>query len=315
MPTRAAVRFVSHEWRVFGTGGRLVVPEGEDLAAARAAVDRELGAVDDAANRFRDDSEIGRVNRSAGTPHAVSGLFVELLTVALDAAAATDGAVDPTLGSVLRHLGYDRTFSDVGPGDALGVTLRLPADWRSVEVDPDGGPPTVLLPRGLELDLGATAKAHACDRAAAAAREATGSPVLLSLGGDVAAAGPPPPDGWAVAVLEDSGAVAAPADPVVVLRSGGLATSSTSVRRWQRGDTTVHHLIDPMTCLPAAGPWRTATVAAATCLEANVAATAAIVMGTEAPRWLARRGLPARLVGQDGSVVALAGWPRDEECR
>ena len=67
--------------------------------------------------------------------------------------------------------------------------------------------------------------------------------------------------------------------------------------------------MDPRTGLPAAGPWRTASVAAANCAEANAAATAAIVAGEQAAGWLAAQGLPARLVAHDGSVRLLGGWP------
>jgi thiamine biosynthesis lipoprotein len=80
-------------------------------------------------------------------------------------------------------------------------------------------------------------------------------------------------------------------------------------RRWTRGGIAFHHIIDPATSRPVESPWRTATVAAATCVEANVAATAAIVMGTGAPAWLGARRLPARLVRVDGDVLRLRDWP------
>jgi thiamine biosynthesis lipoprotein len=70
-----------------------------------------------------------------------------------------------------------------------------------------------------------------------------------------------------------------------------------------------HHIVDPATGLPASGPWRTATVAAATCVDANTASTAAIVMGVRAAAWLQRVGLPARLIDRDGAVLRVAGWP------
>ena len=81
------------------------------------------------------------------------------------------------------------------------------------------------------------------------------------------------------------------------------------MRRWVRGSRTLHHLIDPRTGGPVDSPWRTASVAAATCVLANTAATAAIVMGPAAIPWLEDAGLPARLVGQDGELVRVGGWP------
>jgi thiamine biosynthesis lipoprotein len=80
------------------------------------------------------------------------------------------------------------------------------------------------------------------------------------------------------------------------------------VRRWRRSGESLHHLVDPKTGMPAAGRWRTVSVAAATCVDANIATTAAIIRGDAAPEWLAGFGLPARLVGTDGTVVRVAGW-------
>jgi thiamine biosynthesis lipoprotein len=95
------------------------------------------------------------------------------------------------------------------------------------------------------------------------------------------------------------------------IERGGVATSSTTVRRWERGSQQLHHVLDPVTGQPAAEVWRTVSVAAGTCVDANTAATAAIVRGAGAPAWLTRQDLPARLVRADGTVVCVAGWPTD----
>ncbi len=300
----------AHDWRVFGTGARLVVIDGSALAEARAVIDAELAAIDLAASRFRDDSELVRLNRASGEPTVVSTLLVELLQVALDAARDTDGAVDPTLGVSLREVGYDRTFREItSDGPAIRVTMQRPADWSMVELDGDHG--TVRIPEWVELDLGATAKAYAADRAAAAAFRATGTGVLLGLGGDIAVAGPAPRRGWPILITDDSNNPLDTPGPVVTLHHGGLATSSTSARRWRRGGHTVHHVLDPWTGRSATGPYRTVSVAADTCLQANVAATATIVLGERDPHWLARQGLAARVVLDDGSVRTHSGWPQE----
>jgi thiamine biosynthesis lipoprotein len=96
---------------------------------------------------------------------------------------------------------------------------------------------------------------------------------------------------------------------VIALDAGAVATSSTTVRRWQRGDQALHHLVDPSTGGPVASPWRTASVVAATCVDANTAATAAIVKGPDAVGWLEATGLAARLVATDGAILRLGGWP------
>jgi thiamine biosynthesis lipoprotein len=98
---------------------------------------------------------------------------------------------------------------------------------------------------------------------------------------------------------------------LITVRSGGVATSSVTTRRWQDGGSTAHHIVDPFTGAPSAGCWRTVSVAAADCADANIASTAAIVLGQAAPAWLAERGLPARLVAHDGTITRLSGWPDD----
>jgi thiamine biosynthesis lipoprotein len=151
------------------------------------------------------------------------------------------------------------------------------------------------------------AKAHAADGVAARIHAETGANALVSLGGDVAVAGSPP-GGWDVLVTDDHRADHA-VGQLVGISGGGLATSSTTVRRWRVAGRDVHHLVDPASGRPAAEYWRTVSVAAATCVDANAAATASIVMGASAPSWLERLGLAARLVRRDGSVTLVADWP------
>ena len=128
-------------------------------------------------------------------------------------------------------------------------------------------------------------------------------------------AGRPPRGGWRIQLAEDSAAPLTDDAPVAVIRDGALATSSTTVRRWRRNTETLHHLIDPRTSRPCDGPWRTATVVAGDCVGANTAATCAIVLGADAPRWLEARGLAARLVAQDGAKAYVGGWPADLPAR
>jgi thiamine biosynthesis lipoprotein len=291
-------------------GEATVATESGALDQAREAVEAEVRALDAACSRFRADSELTALNESAGRAFEASPLFLEALEVALRAARQTGGAVDPTVGAAMLHIGYDGDFDSLPsrrPGRELPA-LAVPG-WRLVRLDRPSR--TVVLPPGVMLDLGATAKALGADRAAAAAHSATGAGVLVSLSGDLAVAGPSPEDGWTVLIAEDHRGDPDGPGPRVVIRSGGLATSSTTVRRWRVGDTDRHHLVDPSTGLPAAGPWRTVSVAAASCVDANTAATAAIVLGEGAQEWLESRRLPARLVGQNGRLVVTGGWPAD----
>lgn len=296
-------------WRALGSTASVVVTDDAYIAPARAAVEDELARIDAACSRFRADSEITRLNRAGGRPLRVSPLLFGAIRCALDAARATGGSVDPTVGAAMDAIGYDRDFDTIAAeGPAINaVAVR---GWRSVRLDRSSG--TVALPDGIRLDLGATAKAWAADLAAARAGAATpaGVAVLVSLGGDIAVAGAPAA-GWPVAIADDHADVTGAV--TIAVSSGGLATSSTTVRRWRRGGRPVHHIVDPATGLPASSPWRTVTVAATSCVDANAASTAAIVRGERALRWLESAGLPARLVAHDGSVVTVAGWPAEGE--
>jgi thiamine biosynthesis lipoprotein len=269
-----------------------------------------VAAFDKACSRFRDDSELEALNAAAGEPVAVGPLLLEAVAAAVRAARLTDGDVDPTVGRALIALGYDRDFSAL-PASRRDDHSRRPTltevpGWRTVRLDE--ATRTIQLPRGVRLDLGATTKALAADRAVAEAAAACGCEVLVSLGGDLATAGAPR-GGWRVRVTDDHcGGDEAPGQWIAV-RGGGLATSSVTTRSWQMPWGPAHHLINPVTGRPAGGPWRTATVAAASCLDANSASTAAIIRGDRAQQWLSSLALPSRLVARDGHVCHLAGWP------
>ncbi len=303
------------DWTAIGTLVRVVVTEPAALPHARRILVDDLAALDLACSRFRPDSELRRLDDGCGRPVPVSPLLAEALAIALQAARRTDGDVDPTVGSAMADIGYDRDFGQVRPD---GPVLRLVASpapgWEGVVLDVDRG--TVTVPVGVRLDLGATAKALAADRAASRIVEETGSGVLVSLGGDLRAAGPTPDGGWQVRVQDVTGHPDdAPIGPVaqVALHSGGLATSSTTARRWVRGGDVLHHIIDPRRGLPADSPWRTVTVAAPTCVAANTASTAAVIRGDRAPRWLESMCLAARLVDVAGTVRTVGAWPAAPE--
>jgi thiamine biosynthesis lipoprotein len=291
-------------WRALGSTAEVVVTDAAALPAARRAVEDELAAIDLACSRFRDDAEIARVHAGAGAPVPVGPLLLEAVATALEAARRTGGLVDPTIGAAIAAAGYDRDFTEL-PADAPAHAPVPAAGWRAVRLDRAAG--TIAVPAGVRLDLGATAKALAADRAAAAAAAAVAPHgVLVSLGGDVAVAGPVPAEGWPVGIAD--GHRDRDVATTVALRGGGLATSSTTQRRWRRAGREIHHILDPRTGAPPAAVWRTVSVAADTCVEANTASTAAIVLGAAAPAWLWRKRLPARLVRHDGAVVGTCGW-------
>lgn len=289
--------------RAWSCAVRVVVDDTTALRPATADLAGLLTRVDAVASRFRPDSALSRANRSAGRPVPVPRLLVDLVCAALQAAEQTGGAVDPTLGRQLCLAGYDRDIRRVPLTGPPATDVPQPGNWRAVRVDREAGLLTV--PRGTALDLGATAKAYVADHAAQALSRRYGTAVLVELGGDVAVAGNRP-DGWCLRVAERAGEDG----QLVLLRHGGLTTSTTTVRRWWRGGRPMHHILDPRTGRPADGPWRTASVYAPCALAANTASTAALVLGADAVDWLAERHLSARLVDRDGRVTVIGSWPR-----
>ncbi|MFJ6739923.1 FAD:protein FMN transferase [Streptomyces sp. NPDC091279] len=312
MTSTAARVTAAADWRALGTAVRLVVTDPAMLETCNLLLACYLAEVDAACSRFRDDSELVALDAAQGRPVRVSPLLAEALALALDAAEQTDGAVDLTVGSAMEAIGYDRDFTLVQEDDRpVRLTVRRVPGWRSVRLDRTTG--TVTVPPGVRLDLGATAKAWAADRAAAMLAATAGCGVLVSLGGDTAVAGEPPAGGWQIRVQDVTGPVDEEPEhgshTTVGLHTGGLATSGTAARHWHRDGQALHHILDPHTGLPAPTPWRTVSVAAPTCAEANTASTAALIKAEQAPHWLTTRGFPARLVTHTGKIITTPGWP------
>jgi thiamine biosynthesis lipoprotein ApbE len=311
-------------WTALGCDVRLLVTDPTTLGVAREMLVADLDALDRAASRFRPDSEVSALAAAGGRSSPISAVLADAVDVALAAAELTNGSLDPTMGAELAAAGYDRDFAEVAPatggsGAPVSFRVRRGPSWQDVDLDAVAG--TVRVPAGTVLDLGATAKARCADLAAQRITAACGCGVLVSLGGDIAVAGVPPVGGWVVRVQDVTGDPAqvptgAPTC-LVAISTGGLATSSTAARRWRRGGSVLHHILDPGTGRPATEVWGTVTVAAPSCLEANVASTTAIVRGSGAIAWLTELGLPSRLVraapaGRVPDVRTLGGWPVDE---
>jgi len=305
-----ASRLSTCRFAALGTTAAIVMAERSDLETAGSILRRHLSAIDRTCSRFRSDSEISFVQRSNGVPVVISRLLADAIEVALSVAEATDGAVDPTVGNSLVSLGYDRDFRELcNPPIEHSPALGPVPGWQCISFDARSR--VLRVPRGVVLDLGATAKALVADRAAAHIAAATGVGALVNLGGDIAAAGSAPLGGWPIGIANDCNVLPSDTEVTVAIDSGGLTSSGIAVRTWRSGDRDVHHIIDPRTGDCASTRWQLVSVAARTCVEANAASTAAIVWGNEAPSRLSAMCLPCRLVRDDGAVITLGGWPDD----
>jgi FAD:protein FMN transferase len=235
-------------------------------------------------SRFRAESELNRVNRSESQVVVVSDLFARIVRTALAAARSTDGLVDPTLGVAIEAAGYDKDFSLLSHDDERPSGPPVPGQWRALRIDGR----LLSRPPGLHLDLNGVVKSLAVDEALGLI-EGDG---FVSAGGDVAVRG------GAVVELPRGGSLR--------LLGGGLATSGTTRRRWRRQGQAQHHLLDPSTGRPAESQWQEVTVAAGSCLAADVAAKAAFLLSEAGPGWLDERGLPGRFLDARGETVNRA---------
>jgi thiamine biosynthesis lipoprotein len=311
LPGPPAVGTGTATWPAWGRTARVVLTAGDHpelLDDARDLVSGVLSAVDRVAGRDRPDAEVHRLLRAGGRTITVSPLLAELVATALAAARRSGGAVDPTVGAAMNRIGdhHDRSVlpvcaqaSPVSRGEVRG---RPAPGWHVVRLEGR----RLGVPAGVSLDLGATARAFAADRAAALVADRLGVGVLVSVGGHVATAGRAPAGGWRIRVADGPGD---PACTIVLPAGAAVATSGTLHRVWRHGEAFLHHIVDPRTGTSAATPWRTATAVGVSCVEANTLTTGALVRGDAAARWLNGLGAPARLVTTDGAVVTVGAWP------
>jgi thiamine biosynthesis lipoprotein len=286
-----------------GTTVSVLLPERQaevGSAAVRDLFVRWEGTL----SRFLPQSELASLNRHAGQPVAVSPLLYEVIATALKAAQATDGLYDPTLLRQLMAVGYERSFATLAPQLPAAAGLPGPGGgWRRIAVDHRHR--SVTLPAGVGLDLGGIAKGMAVDAAVSCLRTLGADAALVNAGGDLAVHGCLP-GGTAWPVMVEGRA----APQVVLLQRGALATSGIARRHWQQGQQGRHHLLDPRTGLPAQSGLWAVTVVAARCVQAEVAATAAFVLGPEeGARFLQVRGLAGWLAREDGLRQAVGAWP------
>lgn len=291
---------VEHRFRSMGCEVTVLGPR--DRPDAAALTRRTFEAWDRRFSRFRADSELERLNDAGGRPFPVSEEMLSVLGAALRAAHVTEGLFDPLLGGRMRELGYDRTFDEL-PSQRRVMPLSpwRAGTWREIAIDRAGG--AVRVPVGHRLDLGGLAKGMAVD-AALATLVAAGLPFsAVSAGGDLAVDGlPPGKASWPIAIDGSQGTV-------VALRGGALATSSVLRRRWAVEGGERHHLLDPRTGMPAAGPIVQASVAAASCGLAEVAAKMAILSDLPgAIGRLERHGLAALLLTSSGEAWRVGAW-------
>jgi thiamine biosynthesis lipoprotein len=306
-------------WSCWGTTAYVTVTDPAALPAARRLVSRQFAAAERAASRLRPDAELHKLYRAGGRAITVSPLLADLVAAALVAAERTDGDVDPTVGAAMTAVHSSRsiwsgrsgrsTCRDESALPTCGsrptAARRVPG-WEQVELSGR----RLRVPIGTTLDLSATAKAVACDRAAAQVRDRLDVGVLVGLGADAVSAGPATDDGWIVEIGDRAGSrrslLNLPAGAAVTTSHFTAHTSAGQVADPELG--TPGHLIDPHTGHAPTPVWRMASAIGFSGLEAASYTAAALVRGTSARAWLGQLWVPAQLITIYDDVITVGPW-------
>ncbi len=297
--TLAGIRF-----EALGTQVEVFSDAAESLASQLRSLVAEYEA---RFSRFRANSELQQLCRTAGAEVAVSDDMFDVLSLAARFWEETSGIFDPLVRPSLEAAGYDRTFHAVEPSSAAPAPPPLTQPHTFGDAQLNAARRSVRLPHGASLDLGGIAKGWIVDRLGDFM--ANYGPFLVDIGGDMVARGDGPDGGpgWLLSI----------ADPEhsdldlawLRLRDRAIATSTTMRRRWQRNGQWLHHIIDPRTGAPAFAGVTQVTTVAATAVEADICAKTAIVLGeARGLDWLEARDEQALLVTERGPVATLR-WP------
>jgi thiamine biosynthesis lipoprotein len=304
----------SASWTAWGMTATVTVTDARALASARRLVARHVASIEAVASRFRRGAEVHQLYRAGGRAISVSPLLADLISAALITAERTGGDVDPTVSSALNAAGgrsAERGQTHLVPVCSTRTGVRPAPGWQQVHLHGR----RLQVPAGTTLDLTATAKAVACDRAAARVADRLGVGALVQLGGDVATAGPAPQDGWTVRIRSRDGRLQC----LVALPPGAaIATSyltacdEANAEALRQGRTAGVHVIDPRTGRPPEPVWQQVSALGFSCLEATAYTTAALVRGTTARAWLSQLWVPARLMTVGGDVLTVGPWESHE---
>ena len=243
------------------------------------SVQCEALRIEEKFSRYKSTSVIGRINGSSGASLRVDDETSRLLDCAQNCYEVSSGLFDVTSGILRRAWSFDG--SDRIPAAQIIRALLPLIGWQRVT----WCAPEIVLPAGMEIDLGGIAKEYAVDMALSEALKISRAPVLVNFGGDLRVSGPRL-DGsaWNVAIeaVDSAGQMAG----MLHLRAGALATSGDARRFLLHNGKRYSHILNPRTGWPVRGAPRSVTVAAQTCVEAGILSTLAMLKGRHAERFL-----------------------------
>lgn len=269
-----------------------VLIDTADEHAVRRVVDAVAGEarrIERKFSRYRDDNIIHRINHSASQPVEVDAETAQLLDFAGRCFELSDGRFDITSGALRRAWTFDG--GDHVPTRSEVAALLSYIGWEKIRWEP----PAIVVPVGMEVDLGGIGKEYAVDRAARLACELSDAGIIVNFGGDLTVTGPRPNDiAWVVGI-ENPGHSAIPRAPhhpaaAIEIRRGAIATSGDAKRYLEKNGVRYSHVLDPRTGWPVVDAPRSVTVLAGTCSEAGFLATLALLNGENAEAFLEAQG-------------------------
>ncbi len=258
----------------------LATPDAALADQIGRAAAQEAWRIEQKFSRYRPDSVLSDINRSGGRPVAADTETLALFEFARMCHELSGGRFDVTSGILRKVWRFDG--SDRVP-DAASVDALLPLIGQDrLYWDASG----VVVPIGMEVDLGGIAKEYAVDRISELIQACSGVPALVNLGGDLRAIGQTEDGNWHVGIERPDSA--REAQLVLELSQGALATSGDTHRYLIKDGIRYGHILDPRSGWPVRGGPRSVTVAATTCLEAGMLATIALLHGAGAREFLAQ---------------------------
>ncbi|WP_336489905.1 FAD:protein FMN transferase [Methylobacterium nigriterrae] len=294
--------------RVMGTtwSVRFVAPPGLDAQVLRSLIQIEFGRLMAQLSHWEPDSALCRFNRvPAGTRQVLPDDLFAVLLQACDVAACSEGAFDPTLGALIDLWGFGPPGPiPTLPEPAAVAAARASGGWERLALDPETR--SACQPGGLQLDLSAIAKGYSVDRISDLLAGQGIASHLVEIGGELRGRGVKPDrSSWWVALEAPPEALGSVDEIVVALHDLSAATSGDYHRFLDRGDRRYGHSLDPRTGFPIENGLFSVTVLHASCMLADAAATALMVLGPEPALAAAtRHGLAARLVVRQGGALA-----------
>jgi thiamine biosynthesis lipoprotein len=292
-----------HEFRAMGSRIEVILDSTSSRAAAQLdQVPTWFEEWEQCLSRFREDSELSRLNLSLGQSTRVSQTMWDVLQLAQRANRESGGLVTPQVLNSMEAIGYDRSFDFLDKSNGAVNHLVAQSDCSLENVITDPSDHSVILSEGARLDFGGAAKGWAAHQTMR--RLSPYGPAMVNAGGDIAISNLM--QGgifWEVSIIDPMH----PETHIAVLRvgRGGVATSGRDFRNWSQGGVQRQHIIDPKTGLPAKTDILSATIVAATVMDAEMSAKTVFILGsTKGLSWLEKQaGLAGFLVLESGKTL------------